>query len=555
MGSSPLWSSRWVEPGHGGSVTSPLPWWESLDFLAPDCREDYGRLLSLLEKGGLGRSNQTSLEEPSGWSGIERRGAWERLVPSEWALAETHREEFLRRADQGELAFWETGQETNDSARSVWVWVDVGPDQLGACRVVQLAVLLWLQRACFRSGGRFYWGVIQSPEKGYEKLGAEEFKTYLSERSLDPPRRPAESMECEENWCIGSSDWVSQAPERFKRVSLRQIDSLTVELKTPERRILLPLPADRHAVRLLRDPLVWKLSHNLRSGNEPTGDRFKFSVNGRRLILVDKRDITLIPIPSSINEPAGTPHCYRLPWESRVIACSLERRTINIVLASQENWVFLPLNPAQADMRNWITVKAPQTDHSQLALGECWKSGEQWMLCLENQMYKVEGKNLVAVSDVRGYFPSGDATILANSQGELLNAQGERFHNFGKLHPKEVFLLPSFDPHVQKSGCAIAYHVLGDWWRILYRNEGLDILVDGKVVGLHHQPHSEPALLVNRDGILFLQGSESLEALELGEPMKNCVTHRAGLLAFQTHDGRVGCYDITIRSRLSLVRS
>lgn len=529
-------------------MKAPVPWWESFDFLAPDCRQDFGRLVDLLEEGILSSSITQLGDEPAGWAGIIRRGPWDRLVSSEWALAEAHPEEFLRRADEGELSFWEIAKESDSSTRTAWVWVDAGPDQLGACRVVQIALLLWLQRVCRRSGGAFYWGTIQDPEKGYECLGAQELKVFLSARSCDPPRRPPERMKTEETWCIGAWEWTVRLPAEFQRVALSQIDSHTVELRAFGRRLILPLPAGPRAVRLLRDPLTWQLSSRPERSKDFVGERFKFSQNGKRLIFVTDQRVTLLPLPQSVNDLPGKPRPYTLPWKAPVVAATLEGKTISVVQVDGNEWVFSRLNPPTREEKDWARVQAPEVELSEV--GECWKDEGLWHLCVGDSFYRVKGEKLELFASIRGYLPSGASTLVASSKGEVLNSRGEVLGTLSRRHPTRAFLVHSYE----FSGLVVAHHVLNDWWRIHWGEIGDDIMVRGAVAGLHCVPKKGPKLVVNKNGMLVLQDSDGEEPLDIGEPVAEAQVNPNGLLVFRTETGEFGCFDLHARALFRLTR-
>ena len=62
---------------------TPSVWWEQLDFLAPDVRDDLGQLMSQLDRGLPLSTKTASSGEPAGWAGLVSKGPWERLVTSE----------------------------------------------------------------------------------------------------------------------------------------------------------------------------------------------------------------------------------------------------------------------------------------------------------------------------------------------------------------------------------------------------------------------------------------------------------------------------------------
>ncbi len=410
------------------SVESPA-WWESWDFLAPDTRQDFGRLVDLLERGLSSSGAATLPDEPAGWSGLARRGPWDRLVPSEWALLEVAPEEFARRADEGELGFWQMARDGRAASRSVWLWLDAGPDQLGACRVVQIALMLWLQRVCRRTGGSFHWGVVQAPEAGYEGFGAEELTKFLSLRSTDPPRRPPERMDGMVTWCVGSEGWMSQVPSSFQRVTLSQNGPESVELQAMERRLELPLPTGERAVRLLRDPMVWKVVKRTnapvqRANLPPLGEAledYTFSLCGKKLLLAYRDRIVVAPIPSSVREEPGKTRSYPLRFSGPVLGMSMEGRAIRVVQQVGGEWVFYRLNPELSDLDEMVRVGAD--DSNAFDIGTCWTVDGGWRLWIEDKFWTVKSGQLRPCLGVHGGSPLGAGSYLMLASGMLLDAR------------------------------------------------------------------------------------------------------------------------------------
>lgn len=531
-----------------------LPWWEELDFLAPDAREDFGHLMGQLDRGLSAKATLVETDSPAGWSGIARRGSWNRLMPTEWALAEEHPEEFVRRADEGELSFWEMAREHRHTASSVWVWVDAGPDQLGACRVVQIAVLLWLQRACHRHGGQFFWGTIQSPEKGYDQLAGEELQKFLAARSVDPPRRPPERMDEVQTWCLGAPSWMTQVPAGIHRVALTQSGPHTVILEAFGRRLRLALPSSRRAVRLLRDPTVWQMAAPERRLESVGIGRLAFSSSARKVMLVNDHQIALLPVPSSSNEPPGKIRRYDLPWVGRVIACGLDQKAVRIVQAQEGEWVFSRLNPGRESEKHWARVPAV-FDAPEAGLGCCWQHGNSWYLWQDDALYRVENGGLAFITYTRGGCALGRSSIIAGDRGDLLDAGARVIHSLGKISPLRVEFARFYAFQVARLGYCIAYQINAEWWRLLWQEDSVDLKVDGRVLGLHCDIELGPQLVVENSGWLRLVSPKTNEAIHLGEAVDQCVIHPNGLLAYTTVTGYIGCYELHQRCRLWLVQS
>ncbi|MBI5537988.1 MAG: hypothetical protein HY898_35020 [Deltaproteobacteria bacterium] len=102
--------------------------------------------------------------EPDGFDGLGRRGAYERLLASEWALADASVDEFLRRAAWREHLFHQIRFHSPAAAKRALVLFDAGPDQLGAPRIGHLATLLVLALRAEQEGSALLRGVMQAPE-------------------------------------------------------------------------------------------------------------------------------------------------------------------------------------------------------------------------------------------------------------------------------------------------------------------------------------------------------------------------------------------------------
>lgn len=523
-------------------MTGP-PWWEQLDFLAPDVRADLGRLIEHLERGLASSSVSLQAQEPAGWSGLSRRGPWERLLPSEWALAALAPEEFARRASVGELAFWDIAEEGQEQSRSVWVWVDAGPDQLGACRVVQIALLLWLQRVCRRSGGDFFWGIIQQPEKGYEQFGADEMRSFLLARTVDPPRCPPQRLGDLDVWCVGGLSWMTQVPPGFRRIALSQMGPGTVELRDGERQFSLPLPRGERAARLLRNPTSWALANELRPVGVPAGPMV-FSACGRKLLVAAQDHITVCPLPSSVNEPPAKPRVFPLPWSGRVVALSMEVRAIHVVQERGSEWVFSRLNPGRVDETYVEIVKALDVDDLP---GHCWRTQGRWHLWLENRIYRAAEGKLEAVMYTRGGCAMGVASLFATIDGRLVSREAQTLYSFPSPAPRWVYLALATTCRVKGLGFAVACHLGERDWCLLWQQQSHRLTLEGRVVGLVSD-QDLVALLVDDGGDWRLQGVGWSEPLKLDDRIEECLLYPGGLLAYRTPDGDYGCYGFPERA-------
>src|SRR5688500_5377044 len=83
------------------------PWREWLDWFEPTLASALGELILRLDQLA-GRSRSRAMRgrvEPDGVDDVRQRGPYERLLLSEWALADALPEEFIRRAANNEHLF------------------------------------------------------------------------------------------------------------------------------------------------------------------------------------------------------------------------------------------------------------------------------------------------------------------------------------------------------------------------------------------------------------------------------------------------------------------
>ncbi len=524
-------------------------WWESLDFLAPDVREDIGRLISQLERGLSLTAPASTNEQPAGWSGVARRGPWSRLLPSEWALAETSPDEFARRADEGELSFWELAQEESESHHAIWVWLDVGPDQLGACRLVQIAILLWLQKVAIRGGGQFYWSCIQSSEKAYESLGASELKSFLGSRSLDPPSRSPLIFPGLSVWCVGSPDWISQVPRHFRRLALSQEDESKVTLTEGTTRLSLSLPAGQRAVRLLREPLAWGLQRKVVTSLGGEG-RMAFSECGRKLLFVTNEAVSVLPLPQSPNAPPGRLRHYPLHFPGcHVVAVSMQGGAINVVQSHRGSWSFYWLNPPRADQRHLVTEGTCVPDP--VELGTCWRHWPaRWYVWVERYLFHpIEGR-LKILDRTLGGTELGLSSVLVTSEGTIVNAFEQTLHTLEEQLPRKAYLAPRYPLTAGCVGQAMACLMPDGVWRLHWLEETVDLHINGEVLGVVRDDIPRLALLVQSEGRLRLQGADWSEAVGLEGRVKEAVLHPRGVLAYRTEEGDTGVYSFILKKPL-----
>jgi hypothetical protein len=290
--------------------------------------------------------------ETDGFDGLTRRGIYDRLVTGEWALLELLPEEFIRRAAMNELLFLKPARKAPHEAKRSVMLFDAGPDELGAPRLVHLALLMIMARRARTSRTTFSWGVLQNPPELLEEFSAGELSRLVSARTWDTPApghmdRWAEtfaSLQPEDLWIVGSPGLAQLA--RLHNASTIIVDEplevpathLTVSVarpgNAPHRKVRLELPRPDAGIRLLRASSYRKIEP--RPAEPCASGPIQFSWNGRRLFARGP-DGTLVAyhIPNSSREPVGKGRILRpAPGES-LLAASLSGRNWSWVTLSE----------------------------------------------------------------------------------------------------------------------------------------------------------------------------------------------------------------------------
>ncbi|WP_431484052.1 hypothetical protein [Pseudomonas solani] len=141
------------------------PWHPLLEGVAPELAEQLAAMLGRLQAlvGPFRERTPNGPPEPDGLGDLQRRGPYERLLSSEWLLADEIPDEFLRRAAGGEHLFLAPQQRARHSSRLIVALFDAGPRQLGAPRLAHLAMLILLARRAREADGELRWGLLQRP--------------------------------------------------------------------------------------------------------------------------------------------------------------------------------------------------------------------------------------------------------------------------------------------------------------------------------------------------------------------------------------------------------
>jgi hypothetical protein len=204
-----------------------------------------------------------------GFTGLARRGPYERLLLSEWALASAVPMEFLRRAAEKEHLFYELSRKGAAPRRRSLAIFDGGPDQLGGPRVVHLALVLLLGARARRAGADFWWAVAQAERPTWvRQIDELTLPALFHARSTRPLTREhldrllaLEGADAEDLWVVGTGKLAPAIAHRVivddllddvpgtRRVSVRVLPHGRIE-----RRVELALPPLPIAARIVSEP-------------------------------------------------------------------------------------------------------------------------------------------------------------------------------------------------------------------------------------------------------------------------------------------------------------
>jgi len=340
------------------------PWGPYLSIFPRDLALSLGPVLQRLSSalGPLKVRRASGEGEADGFDGLSRRGPYERLLASEWLLADEEPDEFLRRAVMGEHIFLRINcPEPGGSRVSVAIF-DAGPGQLGSPRIAQLAALIVLARRAEAAGVRFAWGILQDPEAPLSYDVTEPAILRLLQARTPHEATDAQVAawrarvhgwkEMDDLWIVGPPRLSSLPTTRGASV-LQVWDILDPEVRRvavkvrrgpggPLNEVALELPADAACVRLLRDPFAATAAPPRRLERRLIpASNLVFAANGSKLFArASGGGIVAISIPNSPRGEAGAPRLYDPRPGEPPVAVGLAGK--QVVVATSRHGVLTP---------------------------------------------------------------------------------------------------------------------------------------------------------------------------------------------------------------------
>lgn len=335
------------------------PWGPYLAIFPRDLALSLGPVLQRLSSavGPLQVRRAHGGGEVDGYDGIDRHGSYERLLATEWLLADEMPDEFLRRAVMGEHLFLHASRPEPGGIRTSVAIFDAGPGQLGSPRIAQLAALIVLARRAEDAGARFAWGILQTPDAPLHPEVTEAGILRLLQART--PHEASDSQigawntrvrgwkELDDVWMVGPPRLGSLPATRGASI-LQVWDVLDPEIRRvavkvrpgaagmPPRELALDLPEDAVCARLLRDPFSAAATapRRLESRSRPASNLLITS-NGNKLFARGAEGgVVAYPLPNSPRAEPGAPRVYD-PVRGQVpVAAGLTGKRVLVATAS-----------------------------------------------------------------------------------------------------------------------------------------------------------------------------------------------------------------------------
>jgi len=344
------------------SLPKALSRWEAeLAFLPDPLALALGGMLPKLAMlvGPLARST-TKTGEPDGYAQLSRRGPFDRLLLTQWALLDVMPEELLRRAASNELLFHELARKEPKTSQQSIALFDMGPMLLGAPRLAEMALLIVLARRAQDAGVPFQWGILGSAQV-HEYQGECSLRALLDARSAELPkldeRAPSQGTQKKDTiddiWLIGhetSLPWNTLRAssqillDEVIKPGIAQAETLSVVVrragKEATQALALKLPAPEICTALMRSPATTKTSvpparsERVASTAElAKGTELQFSRDGNKLLARTKDgNIAVFTIPNLWGESPKRPYIARPPQGYELIACGTAGRRVVLIV-------------------------------------------------------------------------------------------------------------------------------------------------------------------------------------------------------------------------------
>lgn len=530
--------------------------------------------------------------EVDGYDGLDRRGSYERLLATEWLLADEMPDEFLRRAIMGEHLFLHTSRPEPGGTRTSVAIFDAGPGQLGSPRIAQLAALIVLARRAEAAGARFAWGILQDPDAPLQpEVTGSGILRLLQSRT---PHEASDAQigawhtrvrgwkEMDDLWIVGPPRLGSVPAARGASV-LQVWDVLDPEMRRvavrvrpggagmPAREIALDLPDDAACARLLRDPFAATVAppRRLDPRLRPASN-LVFSSSGAKLFArAADGGVTSFALPNSPRADIGPPRWYDPAPGKVVVAAGVRRK--RIALISYQDYGLI-LHDIPRDGGGMISIRyegeprfrAPDPPYPPPLQSVLWTGRFLWVRDASGQLFElVDPPALHAPGRLRLQGPATAAVVSAGAlyvvepAAEGRPARIVRF--LGSRREPEVMaelrgsgrraffgFAGSPSPSREWGLVAVENEDEGAWQVLGPRGTFLTPFTGTQVVGVARDPQQQGSppglLLLDKDWRTLLlagQGGSRKVATAAAEIEHVAVHHASPLFAYATAGGEI----------------
>lgn len=507
------------------------PWRQWLEWFAPQHLPLFADLLGRLNPllGPLRGLHQGGVPEPDGLGDLQRRGPYERLLSSEWLLADEVPDEFLRRAVGGEHMFLAPQYRAREANRLIVVMFDAGPLQLGAARLVHLALLMLLARRAEEAGAQLRWGILQgapvlheldSPAQLKRLLEARTYET-VSDRHWQAWRDWLADQAAGECWVVGQRLPHTDPKVCTHRVQItRSLDGRSLSFALQSRRVSLPIPDEQQAVRLLKG----QFDNEVHTPSPTAAGRvarvaltlppvISGSGNYVALRMLDEPGMVVIKLPHKNQKKAL--EVRRRLWgkQQHVLATTFHYRSLGAMLSEDNTLHFW-------NIPSLDSVPKPTREEMHLPPGTATFLPAVWLRGqLSERLYVLDTKGQLARWQRSGQGPKGEAfavtsnvmglaqvdaltLVYARSEGGQLVtyaawAEGEKTSGYAvgaAAGVSQVLFAASSNWRYAFGGCALLTHHGGHQsWRLVTpdsfpaKKAHIYLAPGWKAIGLHHQ--------------------------------------------------------------------
>ncbi|MCP3878711.1 MAG: hypothetical protein GY701_10025 [Sulfitobacter sp.] len=496
--------------------------------------------------------------EPNGYGGLERRGPLDRLLLSDWVLADVEPDEFTRRLVSSELSYLRLEHSQPKPPSRISVVVDAGPDQIGAPRLAQLAGLVVLERRARALGVPLAVGVL-GDEPGHWVTGdlPELFTVWLRARRLTEPTRElvgewADSLDdVAATWIFGAprlaTDDMPARCHRFVGVESAwgPEGATQVTVTADNKTVDLPVPDPRIAVRILRGYGLRRRAR-LHTGVAEGSLRFpRFPGSVRQLVCRGDNDNELVVMGVPQDPGAAPGRLRRRKFAGQVLAASvIGPRTVALVAVAGDLRVVVV--GKKLGKVETIEITAAELGLDQDAIDELAET------TLE-PLYFFSGSIVVRLADQWWSIePPGEVqprNYVAGAASRVVDRPRLAYNTTIALHVDDRSIRDiRTDGRVLLGGGAhVAVEQQPGSWSIDTETSGIEIDPAATVHGLAVVDR-QPALIVQSPGghLVRLVGTQSTKTLtKLSAEITTIEVHPTEpLAAFQRVDGTIDVIDL-----------